>query len=67
MERAKIQEKREAANALQHNIDWIEDVTVKHVARDDLLAIQSEKARKQELRKVSLKKQRQKQRMAEKD
>lgn len=66
MERARIQEKREAATALKHNIDWIEDIEVKHTARDDLVAVQQEKENKKAQRREAAKKRQQKQRQAEK-
>lgn len=66
MEKVQLQEKREASAALKHNIDWIEDVEVKHKARDDLVAIQQEKEDKKTQRREATKKRHQKQRQAEK-
>lgn len=66
MERVQLQEKREAAAALRHNIDWVEDIEVKHAARDDLLSIQQEKEEKKAKRREATKKRNQKQRAAEK-
>lgn len=66
MERVRLQEKREAAAALRHNIDWVEDLEVKHTARDDLLSIQQEKEQKKAQRREAAKRRRQKQREAEK-
>eukprot|EP00796_Vickermania_ingenoplastis_P004810 gene4810-3452_t len=66
MERVRLQEKREAAAALRHNIDWVEDIEVKHAARDDLLSIQQEKEAKKAQRREAAKKRHQKQRQAEK-
>lgn len=66
MARAKLQERREVATALKHNIDWIEDTEVKHKARDDYVAVQQEKEAKKQQRREALKKRRQKQRQAEK-
>ncbi|EPY41266.1 large subunit ribosomal protein L24e [Angomonas deanei] len=58
MERAKLQEKRETASALKHNIDWIEDLEVKRTAREDLLAVQSEREAKKQARREAAKKKR---------
>lgn len=66
MERVRLQEKREAASALKHNIDWIEDMEVKHAARDDLVAIQSEKEVKKVKRREAAKKRNQAKRHTEK-
>ncbi|AYU76859.1 putative 60S ribosomal protein L24 [Leishmania mexicana MHOM/GT/2001/U1103] len=66
MEKARLQEKQEAASALKHNIDWIEDVEIKHKARDDLVAIQQEREDKKAKRREANKKRHQKQRLAEK-
>lgn len=66
MERVRIQEQREAASALRHNIDWVEDVEVKHAARDDLLSIQQEKEKKKAQRREAAKRRHQRQREAEK-
>lgn len=66
MARVKLQEKREAASALKHNIDWIEDMEVKHAARDDLVAISKEKDDQKQKRREAAKKRAQKQRAAEK-
>ncbi|CCW63509.1 unnamed protein product [Phytomonas sp. EM1] len=66
MQRARLQEKREAATALKHNIDWIEDLEVKHTARDDLVAIEEEKMAKKAQRREAARKRRQQQREAEK-
>lgn len=66
MERVQLQEKCEAAAALRHNIDWVEDVEVKHAARDDLLSIEQEKEAKRSQRREAVKARQQKKRQAEK-
>lgn len=66
MERVQLQEKREASAALRHNIDWVEDVEVKHAARDDLLSIQQEKEAKKAQRREAAKSRQHKKRQAEK-
>ena len=66
MERSKAQEKKDAATAIKHNIDWIEDIEVKNTARDDLLAIQGEMDKKKEIRREAAKKRVTKRREAEK-
>eukprot|EP00331_Platyophrya_macrostoma_P029819 CAMPEP_0176462140 /NCGR_PEP_ID=MMETSP0127-20121128/35086_1 /TAXON_ID=938130 /ORGANISM="Platyophrya macrostoma, Strain WH" /LENGTH=190 /DNA_ID=CAMNT_0017853993 /DNA_START=86 /DNA_END=658 /DNA_ORIENTATION=- len=66
MERAAKQEKRDAVTALKHNIDWIEDVEVKHVARDDMVAVQSETEQKKTKRREAARKRVAKQREVEK-
>lgn len=67
MERAKLQEKREATTALKHNIDWVEDLTVKQTARDDLLAVQHEKEAKKAQRRATAQQRALKQRQAVKE
>lgn len=66
MEKSKVQEKRDAVTALKHNIDWIEDVELKHQARDDMVAVQSEMEKKREARRASARARAAKQRVAEK-
>lgn len=65
MEKTKVQEKRDAVTALKHNIDWIEDVEVKHQARDDMLAVQSEIEKKREARRDAARKRAAKERAVE--
>ncbi|CCW68354.1 unnamed protein product [Phytomonas sp. Hart1] len=66
MRRARVQDQREATSALHHNIDWIEDLEVKHAARDDLVAMGQEKEAKQTARREAARKRRQRQREVEK-
>lgn len=66
MERTKVQEKKDAVTALKHNIDWIEDVEVKHAARDDMVAIQAEAEKKKERRREAARQRAAKQREVEK-
>nr|CCC95266.1 unnamed protein product [Trypanosoma congolense IL3000] len=65
MEKTRVQERRDAASALKHNIDWIEDVEVKHKARDDLLAVQQEAEAKKQQRREAARKRVQKRREME--
>ncbi|CBH17600.1 60S ribosomal protein L24, putative [Trypanosoma equiperdum] len=65
MERAHLQERRDAASALKHNIDWIEDTEVKHKARDDLVAVQQEAEVKKQQRREAARKRAQKRREME--
>lgn len=66
MNKAKVQEKKDAVTALKHNIDWIEDVEVKHVARDDMVKIQEDMEAKKKARREAAKKRNAKKREAEK-
>ncbi|KAG8343506.1 60S ribosomal protein L24 [Trypanosoma vivax] len=66
MERARLQERRDAASALKHNIDWIEDSEVKHKARDDLVAVQQETEAKRKQRQEAARKRAQRRRELEK-
>lgn len=56
MQKVELQESKDAAKALHHNIDWIEDVEVKATAKEDLekvkKAVEESKARKRERLKV---------------
>ncbi|EAN98369.1 putative 60S ribosomal protein L24 [Trypanosoma cruzi] len=65
MEKTRLQERRDAAVALKHNIDWIEDSEVKHKARDDLVAVQQEVEAKRQQRREAARKRLQKQREME--
>ncbi len=52
MAKVQVQEAKDAATALKHNVDWITDVTVKETAKEDLEATKAKmaeaKKRKQE-------------------
>ena len=58
MQKAKVQETRDAVHALKHNIDWIEDTEVKQKAKDDLETAQAKIAERALARKAKHKKQR---------
>jgi large subunit ribosomal protein L24e len=64
--KSKHQEKKDAVQALKHNIDWIEDVEVKHQARDDMVAIQTEMEKKRDARREAARKRASKKREVEK-
>jgi large subunit ribosomal protein L24e len=62
MRRAQVQQVKDAAHHLKHNIDWIEDVEVKEKAKEDLTAAQTLQAERKAQKRERLKTQRRKQR-----
>jgi hypothetical protein len=62
MEKVRAQEAKDAAAALKHNMDWIEDAEVKQTAREDYERIRARMTEAKDRKKAAIREKNRRQR-----